>query len=378
MPHRVERLLRDIFPDLDIQYISSHDRQESLELILLVYQRLERDQFLMLTDFADYRGAFVDASWKSIGLLENTFTRMQETITTLVAVLFKQKSLVLSDSSNSEFMIIESIAIKQYKGEWLVYVDWCFLSTAMADFEILSLYVELQPSISIDRDTLNHLNFLLEWNRGFLHPHVEFQHKQKRFHPSFLVPLIPISQEQRMKLVDTIRPKLVSPNAFLAEAAKLCDFCFLKPGTKKCSNCKKRMYCSRECQDADWKEHKQDCQKPVHQAEPVKHGRTILCNSSLGREHQGYKIENVYGERQFLVRVQLPIQRVGNCMITDRNNKVQFYVTDRNHCVVLMEAIQKHGAIGVQGKTKGYFYAKQEAKSLRIWIDDLPTQNETW
>ena len=41
----------------------------------------------------------------------------------------------------------------------------------------------------------------------------------------------------------------------------ICCFCHLKYGSYKCSNCKSMYYCSKECQVADWKQHKSFCKK---------------------------------------------------------------------------------------------------------------------
>jgi ribonuclease HIII len=37
-----------------------------------------------------------------------------------------------------------------------------------------------------------------------------------------------------------------------------CKVCF-KEGVKRCSRCMNVVYCSRECQSGDWREHKKDC-----------------------------------------------------------------------------------------------------------------------
>ncbi|ETV97202.1 hypothetical protein H310_09991 [Aphanomyces invadans] len=37
----------------------------------------------------------------------------------------------------------------------------------------------------------------------------------------------------------------------------------MQEGTKKCSRCREQRYCSRECQQRDWKSHKRMCGKPV-------------------------------------------------------------------------------------------------------------------
>ncbi|KAI9926370.1 hypothetical protein ASPWEDRAFT_176660 [Aspergillus wentii DTO 134E9] len=43
------------------------------------------------------------------------------------------------------------------------------------------------------------------------------------------------------------------------EAGKVCGRCKTGGSLKQCAKCKKEVYCSRECQTADWKQHKKIC-----------------------------------------------------------------------------------------------------------------------
>jgi hypothetical protein len=47
----------------------------------------------------------------------------------------------------------------------------------------------------------------------------------------------------------------------LAIAYMVCGRCGMQGKLKMCSTCKKAFYCSKECQQADWKEHKKMCKK---------------------------------------------------------------------------------------------------------------------
>jgi hypothetical protein len=45
-------------------------------------------------------------------------------------------------------------------------------------------------------------------------------------------------------------------------SSKTCRSCGVAPEKlMACSSCKKVRYCSRECQKADWKRHKEECGK---------------------------------------------------------------------------------------------------------------------
>ncbi len=42
-----------------------------------------------------------------------------------------------------------------------------------------------------------------------------------------------------------------------------CLFCGIKKRLSSCSRCQSAQYCSRECQQSDWKSHKQNCEPPI-------------------------------------------------------------------------------------------------------------------
>src|SRR6218665_1278061 len=50
-------------------------------------------------------------------------------------------------------------------------------------------------------------------------------------------------------------------DAIADKSGELCVYCRLENSKmKKCTKCKSAAYCSRECQRADWKRHKTECQ----------------------------------------------------------------------------------------------------------------------
>ena len=52
-----------------------------------------------------------------------------------------------------------------------------------------------------------------------------------------------------------------------------CILCGASGSTKKCSSCKTAYYCSRDCQMAHWKTHKEFCKKMAAKADAVLKGR---------------------------------------------------------------------------------------------------------
>ena len=65
--------------------------------------------------------------------------------------------------------------------------------------------------------------------------------------------------------------------------SNLCVIC-KKDATKRCVKCLKSWYCSRECQVADWKSHKKECNKSKEKAEmedPTKLIQTLMDNHHI-------------------------------------------------------------------------------------------------
>ena len=69
----------------------------------------------------------------------------------------------------------------------------------------------------------------------------------------------------------------------LFDMSNLCVIC-KKDATKRCVKCLKSWYCSRECQVADWKSHKKECNKSKEKAEmedPTKLIQTLMDNHHI-------------------------------------------------------------------------------------------------
>lgn len=60
-----------------------------------------------------------------------------------------------------------------------------------------------------------------------------------------------------------------------------CDYCSkYYPVTKKCTNCKKVQYCSKDCQTKHWQAHSKDCKK-VPQSKDVEFDKSVKVNVPL-------------------------------------------------------------------------------------------------
>ena len=71
--------------------------------------------------------------------------------------------------------------------------------------------------------------------------------------------------------------EIVSPNKKDEEEEDPpCNVCHEAPGTKKCSKCKIRRYCSVKCQKADWKMHKRYCGPPPTKEQRIQYVKETL------------------------------------------------------------------------------------------------------
>lgn len=81
-----------------------------------------------------------------------------------------------------------------------------------------------------------------------------------------------LTQKQTTGMTETSMPP--SDNARAPNCAKCGKTAIqLGPGTKMkvCGGCRLRVYCSRECQEAEWKQHKQQCLGERKKAEATAH-----------------------------------------------------------------------------------------------------------
>lgn len=59
---------------------------------------------------------------------------------------------------------------------------------------------------------------------------------------------------------ETLEQELLRLSKFEYKELFMCDICGeLKAHLKRCSQCKKKWYCSKKCQREDWNKHKKIC-----------------------------------------------------------------------------------------------------------------------
>ena len=56
------------------------------------------------------------------------------------------------------------------------------------------------------------------------------------------------------------------PSSNTVSLERPCDGCRMRPGPNKCVQCHSSWYCSKDCQKADWKQHKRVCKEKVEDA----------------------------------------------------------------------------------------------------------------
>jgi hypothetical protein len=93
----------------------------------------------------------------------------------------------------------------------------------------------------------------------------------------------------------------------------------------------------------------------------------------------GKQVENYYGDKEFIVKVQIGLGRIGSTipnMMYDRLKKVNFAFDDD----VVKRKIKTDGVDTPGfGKVKGYVRAKHEPNGqVRIFLDNMPDQRPSW
>ena len=187
-----------------------------------------------------------------------------------------------------------------------------------------------------------------------------------------------------------------------------------------CSKCKMTFYCNRECQVKHWKHggHKQICgktqSKPGHELrkslvfniEDAKHPAEFMTSvnyqtgsmrttglnkqqrSELNTDHTWSKVgkipgaKNVYGDKEFIVKLQPPAGSVGlpalpwMCYDGPARSFQAYIPSETSGLQQVYTLLQSEGVksvnpmLGVPGY-KGYFKARWEGDSLRVFYDKI-------
>lgn len=153
-------------------------------------------------------------------------------------------------------------------------------------------------------------------------------------------------------------------------------------GSAKCGGCNGAFYCGPECQRADWKAHKQVCERldrPEKKEAPQRDDKSVLVPlgqsptpghkfvTNLNRQGKGSNAAdttivapNVHGTSKFLVKCQVPLGGRGAAMIYDEKRSFQaFYDGDE-----LQRACARFSKV-----PKVFLWAKREGNNLRVFID---------
>eukprot|EP00947_MAST-08B_sp_MAST-8B-sp1_P002361 g2361.t1 len=199
-------------------------------------------------------------------------------------------------------------------------------------------------------------------------------------------------------------------NTNVTPAENVCAVCG-KSCALTCSRCKSAHYCSRECQRSHWKVHKKVCSKTpdaVKAGSPEEAGISEVVpigvtpemagmafmsinsgslqpdgttSTAAGNPQQGIKslaghgdkkVRNPYGDRKFMVKVQVPMGMGGAAplMCYDKTRTVQTMIAGASPAGRQIAHLARTHPRSVRGM-KGYFWARLEGNNLRIFTNDL-------
>uniref|UniRef100_A0A7S0NRM5 MYND-type domain-containing protein n=1 Tax=Calcidiscus leptoporus TaxID=127549 RepID=A0A7S0NRM5_9EUKA len=178
---------------------------------------------------------------------------------------------------------------------------------------------------------------------------------------------------------------------------------------KRCARCNSAEYCSKECQSSHWKEHKKLCGKSAEQLRARGGGDGSIARASLVFDlayvpvamqgmawanisvsgqttrprvlKQGKAPKNIHGSEEFAVKVQasdaalLGSEAAMPCHVYDEARSFTGFLECHTPGITpLLRLIQGHGAHFRGRGAKGYFLARREGTSLRIFTDRILPQ----
>ncbi|KAF9019614.1 hypothetical protein BDZ89DRAFT_959052 [Hymenopellis radicata] len=210
---------------------------------------------------------------------------------------------------------------------------------------------------------------------------------ERRFKPSFLVPLNPLDQLEIGKL---------SHNTG-------CQVCGGKT-TSRCAQCQSASYCSRTCQSDDWKQHKALCKSlkggswastdftkhvivngkkmyiSVFSASGTVPPSAQTAAQAAAERDDDSPPPNVHGDRPFIVKVSNPFP-AGNptqgLLVYDRQRTFKAYVMQEDRPQVYGAAMQL--IIARNNRMKVYRWAKRTGDfKLDVCLDRIPDPEPTW
>lgn len=171
-----------------------------------------------------------------------------------------------------------------------------------------------------------------------------------------------------------------------------------KPAKMWCSRCRAVAYCGKECQKADWKQHKRACVDPTKfvdvrvqaDVDPLGIGMsttTIPLNQPLApsfkpkRSNAGVSLPT-FGDKDFVVKVQVPLTSAPAppLLVYDKRRSFQVQITMKNASQDgYMEVLTLIRSKGAAGGFKGYMSAsvREDGEVLRLATGKLLPE-EPW
>eukprot|EP00727_Mastigamoeba_balamuthi_P003694 m51a1_g13321 hypothetical protein (388) ;mRNA; f:127-1413 len=164
-----------------------------------------------------------------------------------------------------------------------------------------------------------------------------------------------------------------------------------KPARNVCSRCKAVSYCGRECQKADWPQHKATCGTRGSDAGSVlvpfaddatrgMYGAMLGVGQHTSGSITGAKLKvpaNTHGDREFVVKVQVPLTGGDDpLLVYDQTRAWQVFLQCEGSPAeyrALQAAVRDTPL-----RIKAFFRAKREGHFLRVFTTDLPSQNQRW
>ena len=166
------------------------------------------------------------------------------------------------------------------------------------------------------------------------------------------------------------------------ECKSKCNVCGTKSNSnKKCSGCFLVWYCSAKCQQADWKQHKDQCQETKSHYMIGRHNgehMTTFCAMSKAGISDPPDINKNLIKKHFAVKVQITFKDRGGGQpdyqaglnIYNKDKSFHVWLPKKENEVLHEKLIQKISTDGYRG-LKGYFHAilepgDKEANRFRI------------
>lgn len=187
--------------------------------------------------------------------------------------------------------------------------------------------------------------------------------------------------------------------------AKVCGHCG-GPAKLTCAGCSGIHYCERACQKAHWKTHKPDCRgvgdapassadaggaesvvfaaaSPEGGAMAGMAAMTLNFNAGVGARSflMGAAPPNPHGARRFMIKAQRPLTGGRAPLMVYDEPRAMTRMLDRAEGAAAYDALDARvAAHGVLGGAKGFFWARREGASVRVFtgVADLPSQQQKW